>query len=139
MESNQSKMPAIVLAAVLSACTHMPDDKVYGLPDLAITEHVVDAGEIFQHCKSAMSWWQWALLSLPMACATLDFERRTCDIYVAANSSPDTVEHERRHCRGYDHGGRIQSAYDAWLEAQPPAAGLPAELAARQLPTPSAR
>lgn len=107
----------------LSGCTMMPDQRVEGLPPLLVTEHVVEPGEIFGHCRGAMSWWHWAALAFPVACANIDFERRTCDIYVATNSPPETVEHERLHCQGYDHGGRIQEAFNSWLQSKEPPVG----------------
>ena len=37
-------------------------------------------------------------------CARRDFEMRTCFIYTAPRPPAWLLEHERKHCAGYDHG-----------------------------------
>lgn len=114
METRKFCLSGLVLAAALAGCSAMPDQRVDGMPPLQVTEHMVEPGEIFGYCKGVMNWWHWVLLALPVACATINFEKRTCDIYVATTSSPNTIEHERRHCQGYDHGDSMQKVFDDW-------------------------
>lgn len=41
-----------------------------------------------------------------VGCAVIDFERRTCTIYMdARHASGEVLAHEKAHCRGYDHPG----------------------------------
>lgn len=48
-----------------------------------------------------------------LACSQLYFDAGLCMIYVGPQTATDVLEHEREHCRGYDHRGYSRGA-DAW-------------------------
>lgn len=55
-------------------------------------------------------------------CATVNFDRRTCSIYLSHQHIPGALEHERAHCRGYDHVGdtnRSRNAWEQWKNLNP--------------------
>lgn len=102
------------LATSLLGCTGLPEQRVEELPPLQVYEHRVEASEILAHCRKAMDWWRWVLMTTPTACATVNFEKQSCDIYATADAPSDVLEYERRHCRGYDHGGQLRTAFNKW-------------------------
>jgi hypothetical protein len=59
------------------------------LVEPTITVHRVDS--VTPYCGT-----MWAV-----GCA--DLQGNHCDIYVGKNASRDTIAHEERHCRGWDH------------------------------------
>lgn len=102
----------------LSACTPMPHKPVIG-PDFSqyqVTEHRIGCWEMQQRCLPGVPFPIKPLLVAPLGCATVDFERKTCDIYTCAISPGFVLTHEREHCRGMDHGGQIQQAWDAYIQ-----------------------
>ena len=46
-------------------------------------------------------------------CAVVSFTYGLCMIYLSDND-PQTLEHERAHCRGYSHVGEGDKAHRAW-------------------------
>lgn len=49
-------------------------------------------------------------------CSVVHFGYEVCYIYLA-NKAPELLEHERAHCKGYDHvgqAGRSQQAWERW-------------------------
>lgn len=48
-----------------------------------------------------------------LACSQLFFAGGLCLIHVGLETAADVIEHERDHCRGYDHRGYRRGA-DAW-------------------------
>lgn len=108
-------MPRVILLALLlAACTPMPHKKVVG-PDwenYKVTEHKLGCWEMFRYC-SPLPFPINPLLVAPLGCATIDFDRKTCDIYTCAISPGFVLRHERKHCAGWDHNGQLQRAWDA--------------------------
>lgn len=101
----------------LTACTPMPHKRVVG-PDFneyKVTEHRIGCVEMTNRCLPGVPFPIKPLLVAPLGCATVDFERKTCDIYTCALSPGFVLEHEREHCRGMDHGGQIQQAWDTFI------------------------
>lgn len=104
----------MALLAYATACTPMPHKYVPGpaWEHYRVTEHRVGCREMLAHCLPGVPFPIKPLLVAPMGCATINFERQTCDIYTCALSPGFVLEHEREHCRGLDHGGQIQRAWD---------------------------
>jgi hypothetical protein len=61
---------------------------------------------------------------VPLACAEFNLALGTCDIWLSDSFAPRAVlEHERLHCRGYDHVGETAmrdflTRYRTWEAAQ---------------------
>jgi hypothetical protein len=90
-----------VLAALIGGCSTMDHERVEGWPELEIHEHYVSAEEMRARCRKYVG-----LGSLPLACAEFNLVARRCDIWLSRSFAPrGIVEHERLHCRGYDHVG----------------------------------
>lgn len=51
-----------------------------------------------------------------MACAYVNLDTMTCDIYHMPNPSVVDIEHEVAHCNGGDHDGILQKYFDGWLK-----------------------
>jgi hypothetical protein len=109
----------VAIAVAVSACTPMPHKKVIG-PDMTsykVTEHEVGCWEMTQRCAPNIPFPIKPLLVMPMGCATVNFDKRTCDIYVCSMSPGFVLKHERQHCEGWDHGGVIQAGWDNYVQA----------------------
>lgn len=79
----------------------MDHERVAGWPELEIVEHYVSAEEMRARCRKYVG-----LGSVPLACAEFNLVARRCDIWLSRSFAPrGIVEHERLHCRGYDHVG----------------------------------
>jgi hypothetical protein len=90
-----------ILAAALGGCTSMAHEKVEGWPELHIVEHYIPADEMYQRCRKYVGFGL-----VPLACAEFNLAARRCDIWLSRDFAPPAiVEHERLHCRGYDHVG----------------------------------
>lgn len=91
----------VLLAALLSACSSMDHERVEGWPQLEIVEHRVPAETMLERCRKYAGFG-----SVPLACAEFNLVARRCDIWLSESFAPSgVVEHERLHCRGYDHLG----------------------------------
>jgi len=70
-----------------------------------------------EHCVRYVGFGQ-----SPAACAEFDFAQHRCDIWYSADFPPQPfiVEHERMHCRGYEHAGEhhLSEAWHRWQAAQ---------------------
>ncbi|MGQ0545262.1 MAG: hypothetical protein ACT4P3_08015 [Betaproteobacteria bacterium] len=92
----------IPLALLLtSGCTTVGHERVEGWPELAIVEHRVSASQMYSRCRKYVGFGM-----VPMACAEFNLATRRCDVWLVDGFAlPTIVEHERLHCRGYDHVG----------------------------------
>ena len=91
----------VLLAALLPACSTMEHERVEGWPELQIVEHYVPAEAMLQRCSKYAGFG-----SVPLACAEFNLATRRCDIWLSQGMAwKSLVEHERLHCRGYDHVG----------------------------------
>jgi hypothetical protein len=93
------------LAALLmlgAGCTAIGHQQVLGWPELEIIEYHVPTRDLYERCSRYMG-----VGMLPEACAEFDLTERRCHIWLSADFPPPryVVEHERLHCRGYDHIG----------------------------------
>ena len=110
----------LVLSTTLltSACTTIDQHKLpdQDFPTLRIIEHHVDGGKVIDACYKYVPL-GWKLLgAVPEGCAEVDFEANTCTIWVRGDyPSKRVLEHERLHCKGYDHPGD-DTINKAWLQ-----------------------
>jgi hypothetical protein len=89
------------VAVFLGACSSIGHEKVEGWPQLEIVEHYVPAQAMRERCRKYVGFG-----SVPLACAEWNLATRRCDIWLSESFAPrGIVEHERLHCRGYDHVG----------------------------------
>lgn len=73
-------------------------------PTLAVSRHY---GKVSEHC---------AQLGIgTLACAVVDFDNNTCDIYWPSSPPEWMIRHEEAHCKGYDHYGD-SIMRDAWAQ-----------------------
>lgn len=99
---------AIALAAcVLSACTTIDVDRAPPADWPALDTRVHHVENVAIECAPYT-----AFGSIPFACAVIDFKANTCTIWTAV-SWQFVMEHERRHCLGYDHPDE-STLRDAW-------------------------
>jgi len=100
----------------VAACTVIGGEPVPGWPELKIVEHYVPHGSMREHCERYMAFGQ-----SPAACAEFDFRANRCDIWYSADFPPQDfiIEHERQHCRGYEHVGehRMREALQRYRAA----------------------
>lgn len=117
----QAAYLALAIGLALAACTPMPHKPVVG-PDLSaytVTEHRVGCLELQTRCLGVPKLAAPLIMPFVMSggCAAIDFAARTCDIYTCWLTSWYALEHEREHCKGMDHGGVIQAAWDQHVKA----------------------
>jgi len=90
----------LAAAIALSACTSMPVDEEWEAtpshPALPATFLVVDSKGIEQNCGSPAGLYVYG-------CANRDYKRRDCLVYTRASPPGWLVEHEKKHCDGWDH------------------------------------
>lgn len=96
--------PVLLLALVaqLAGCSVMSDQRVDGWPALEIVEHHVSGANVQERCARYVGFGM-----VPVACAEFDLAARKCHLWFNAEQPPASfvVEHERQHCRGFDHIG----------------------------------
>lgn len=108
----------LFLLLALPGCVNTPHTRVEGWPAMKVREVVVPAGDIWGLCSPGMKWYHRALLSVPVACAHIDFVRGECTVFVAETTTAVTREHEHMHCEGWDHDGILADGFDAYRRAQ---------------------
>jgi hypothetical protein len=110
----------VFLLAFLAGCTSIAHEKVEGWPKLRVTERYVPAEVMRERCGKYVGFGM-----MPLACAEFDLARGTCDIWLSEDFAPrKVIEHERKHCEGYDHAGasglkEFLARYRAWEASQP--------------------
>jgi hypothetical protein len=102
----------VLLCAFTASCSvMMGHEPVAGWPQLEIVEHHVPHATMRDRCAKYVGFG-----SSPEACAEFDIANRKCHIWFSSDFPPQpfVVEHERLHCKGYDHAGSTNMA--AYLE-----------------------
>jgi len=91
-----------LMSAIAAACTVIAGDPVIGWPELEVVEHHVPHHEMRERCSRYVGFGM-----MPEACAEFYFTAQRCDVWFSADFPPSAyvVEHERQHCRGYEHAG----------------------------------
>jgi len=124
-----------LMSAIAAACTVIAGDPVVGWPELTVVEHYVPHNEMRERCSRYVGFGM-----MPEACAEFDFVAQRCDLWFSADFPPGAyvLEHERQHCRGYEHAGEhelsdILSRYLASLQPETESAsqGSSAHVSAR--------
>lgn len=89
---------ALLLAiALMSGCTIVSGSRTADWPQLRVTEHKMTLQQVQAKCD------QFVLPFMSSyACSWVNLDAGTCDIYYFTDW---TLEHERKHCEGYDHVG----------------------------------
>ena len=104
----------IPLAA--AGCTMIGHEKVPNWPELKVREHYVAHYIMRDKCTKYVAFGM-----SPEACAEFDLSAGTCDIWYSSDFPPGqgVIDHERMHCRGYDHiGGGVLTRMLARWQAQ---------------------
>ena len=102
------RLCAALLTLLASACGTVIDHKrVEGWPALEIVESFVPNAQMRERCMKYTGFGM-----SPAACAEFDLSAGKCTIWYSADFPPSKliVEHERLHCRGYDHIGESTMA-----------------------------
>ena len=101
-QQRDGKASILLLGLVVSGCSLIGHQKVAGWPTMEIVEHHVAEADMRSRCVKYVGFGM-----SPQACAEFDFVRNRCDVWFSADFPPTRamVEHERLHCRGYDHIG----------------------------------
>lgn len=98
MRAPAGALLGLALAGCAAIDAHTPTQ---GWPDLMPIEHHVSNAEMRDRCGVFLPVW-----SSPEGCAVFKFQDHECHIYVSADFPRQAVlEHERLHCKGYDHVG----------------------------------
>jgi hypothetical protein len=97
-------IPLFCLAPLLAGGCTMIDqhERVAGWPDLRLVEHYVPEKVMRERCAKYVPFG-----FLPEACAEFYFAQGECHVWYSADYPPThyVMEHERLHCRGFDHPG----------------------------------
>ena len=89
------------LCALLVGCTIVSPNRTEGWPVLKVTEHYISGAELRAKCDKYSPFGG----SSAIACMEFDLRAGTCDIWAQPGTAAWALEHERKHCHGYDHAG----------------------------------
>lgn len=110
---------ALLAAALPCACTTIGQQRLEGWPDLRIVEHRVSEFELRERCVPYVGFGV-----VPQACVEIYLSDLTCHIWLSESYPPPrfVVEHERRHCEGYDHvrGKTVQQIWERYRRSAEP-------------------
>lgn len=99
--------PVMAASVLLGACAHLVAEEEWepqaSHPPLPATFVVADAATIAQQCGDPPGIYLHG-------CAQRDFEKLSCTVYTRAGPPQWLIEHERRHCDGWDHPGAPKTA-----------------------------
>jgi len=102
----------ILIAVLLSGCTTI-DTQVKDWPELEIRTHELSFFGVQGKCWKYMPLIYKLLGGITKACAEINFDTGTCDIYHLSNPLPEDMDHEVSHCKGGDHDGILQAYADS--------------------------
>jgi len=106
----------IFISAFLISCSTI-DGYIEDWPVLEIKVYKSSAHQVNQKCWSSLSQSQKLIGSVALGCATIDLDKKTCDIYIASDSLEYIINHEIAHCKGGDHPDHsIEEFFEHWLD-----------------------
>lgn len=117
MEMRIKTALAFLAAFWLGGCSFI-ETRVENFPELKISYHKVSPAEIVRRCSAGMPPWLKALAGVPMACAEINFRKKTCAIYWTRAFAGEK-EHEEEHCRGGDHDGMLKEKWENYKKSLP--------------------
>ena len=103
----------ICVCLSLAGCTTI-DKQIVGWPKLSIKKHEMTFFDVQGKCWKHMPIAYKLLGGFAMACAEVNLDAGTCDIYHMKNPSKTDIDHEISHCNGGDHDGILQKYFDSW-------------------------
>lgn len=104
----------LLLLLMLTGCTTI-DKQVVGWPSgIKVVKHEVSFWDVQKKCWEHMPIAYKLLGGVAMACAYVNLDTLTCDVYHMPSPSKADVDHEVSHCNGGDHDGILQRYFDAW-------------------------
>lgn len=116
MSTNPSRcitFVALSISVFMAGCTIVGHERVLGWPELEVVEHYVPHHVMRDRCAKYVPFGM-----SPDACMEFNLHAGTCDIWYSSEFPPSASvkEHERLHCRGYDHigGSVLKNAVAAW-------------------------
>lgn len=100
---NRAAVASALLLMLCAGCVPMsakPDRAA-----LPILVQRIQDNEIYLKCAKAWPLWQHILAFpiLPLGCAEYLPAHGACIIWIGETSSAAVLEHEKKHCLGYDH------------------------------------
>ena len=99
---------------MMGGCTTI-DRQIAGWPqNIRITRHEMTFFEVQGKCWQHMPMAFRLMGGVALACAEVNLDAGTCDIYHMRNPSKADMEHEESHCNGGDHDGILQEYFDRW-------------------------
>ena len=98
---------------MFSGCTTI-NTQVVGWPELKTTEHSVSFWKIQEVCWKNYDLPTKLMIPIALACTEVNLYKGTCDIYHTENTTAFIMAHEREHCVGGDHGGKLQNYFNDW-------------------------
>jgi len=98
----------LICLLITSCSTWHP--QVENFPKLKIQVHEVDGFlELQRSCGYAqLPLWQKLMGGFVLGCSFWDIRKETCEIYIPKNGPDWILEHELKHCDGYDHDGTME-------------------------------
>lgn len=99
-------LPMLASCGIIPIDIHRPPPTDF--PKLVVAIHVVSQQTMLGRCVTPIA-------RAPLACAAVDFNTMTCNIWYSVDVPPtkEIDEHERLHCKGYDHIGE-STIRDLW-------------------------
>lgn len=106
-------MLIVLLAGCTTTLRHAAMD--YNNPPPAdwpkLREHIysIQHADLARYCKTSAE-----NAAKSVSCAVINFAVNTCSIYITEKALPDSLQHEREHCLGYNHVGDLNRSRNAW-------------------------
>lgn len=107
------RLALLTFILLLSACTTI-DKQIKDWPKLTIKKHEMTFFDLQGKCWKHMPVMYKLLGGFAFACAEVNLDAGTCDIYHLHSPSKTDIEHEESHCTGGDHDDILQKYFDGW-------------------------
>lgn len=101
----------LIFLIATSACASIdPQSGPKDWPSLRLDIREVSQIEVIKRCAKYSG-----PLSIPLACAEVNFRTVTCVVWITKDAHPYVMAHELAHCGGADHYGET-TLKDAWAQ-----------------------